>query len=279
MPHLQHEQLKILRLLARIQFGSTKLIHHLTGANRKERSTYHLLHEIENGFGYLTHKVFYAKNKAALGTAYALTRAGAHYLAELEGWDERLLYYPQDGIGFEFIEHFHRESCALFAARSWEWAEQAEDLAVSHAIGYWKKEGSKYAVNRVVVPGLEEPIIPDWVLKFSHGEKARLLAVEVDRTTGRNRLREKLEHYARGIDTQTISRRFAHPHAPFVLIVTETVERMAQLVEDVRAGRAGKNFAADFLGNFHLATIPDIEARGMAGAFFRFDGSPSPLFA
>lgn len=279
MPHVQHEQLKILRLLARTQFASLDLVHKLTGANRKGRSTDHLLHEIENMLGFITHKVFYTKKKQALGTTYALTKTGMAYLAELEGWDERMLYYPEDGIGFEFADHFHRESCALFAARFWQWAEQAEDLAISHAIGYWKKEGSKYPANRVVVPGLEDPVIPDWVFKYDHGEKSRLLAVEVDRTTGRTRLRKKLEHYARGIDTQVIARRFAHPHAPCVLVITETAERMAQLVEDVRAGRAGPSFATDFLANFHLATIPDIEQRGLAGAFFRFDGSPSPLFA
>lgn len=279
MPHIQHEQLKILRLLARIQFGSMDLLHKLTGASRKPRSTYHLLHEIENQLGFITHKVFYTRKKQALGTTYALTRSGAQYVADLEGWRLGDVYYPQGGIGFDFDDHFHREACALFAAKFWEWAETTEDVAVSRCVGYWKKEASQYAANRVLVPGLEYPIIPDWLLRFEHGEKSRLVAVEVDRTTGRQRLLDRVQYYAKAIDTQAISKRFDHPRAPFVLLVTETAERMAQLVADIHAGKAGINFATDFLGNFHLSTVPDLEARGAAGGFYRLDGSPSPLFA
>lgn len=279
MPHIQHEQQKVLRLLGRIQFASIDLLHKLTGTNRDLRSTYYLLHRIENKTGFITHKVFYTRRKQALGTTYALTKAGAQYVAELEGWDERQVYYPHGGIGFEFADHFHREACALFAAKFWEWAESTEDVAVSHSCGYWKKNASRYAANRILVPGLEDPIIPDWLLRFDHGEKVRLAAVEIDRTTGRTRLLERVRYYAKAIDTQAISHHFSHSRAPFILLITETAERMTQLIEDIRAGKAGETFASDFVGNFHLSTLPDIEARGVAAGFFRLDGSPSPLFS
>jgi hypothetical protein len=45
------------------------------------RSTYHLLHRIEHRLGFVTHKVFYTRRKQALGTTYALTQAGAAYVA------------------------------------------------------------------------------------------------------------------------------------------------------------------------------------------------------
>ncbi len=203
MPHIQHEQQKVLRLLGRIQFASIDLLHKLTGTNRDLRSTYYLLHRIENKTGFITHKVFYTRCKQALGTTYALTKAGAQHVAELEGWDERQVYYPHGGIGFEFADHFHREACALFAAKFWEWAESTEDVAVSHSCGYWKKNASRYAANRILVPGLEDPIIPDWLLRFDHGEKVRLAAVEIDRTTGRTRLLER-------VSPGSLSRPFRH---------------------------------------------------------------------
>lgn len=279
MPSLQPEQLKILRLLARTQFASLDLLHKLTGSQRKPRSTYHLLHEIEHGLGLICHKVFYTRNKQALGTTYALTKAGAAYVAELEAWPPGAVYYPQGGISFAFADHFHREACAWFAAKFWEWADSTEDIAVSHCVGYWRKDGSQFAVNRVVVPGLDYPIIPDWVLRFEHGCKSRLVAVEIDRTTGRTRLLDRVRHYAQAIDTQAISQRFGHPRAPFVLLVTESPQRMAQLLEDIHAGKAGASFVKDFLGNFQVSTLPDIAARGVAAGFFRLDGTPSPLFA
>lgn len=280
MLELQHEQQKILRLLGRIQFGSIDLIHELTAAKRSRRSTYFLLHEIENTTRLITHKVFYIGRKQVLGSAYALTRAGAEYVAALESWDEGDVYFPQGGIGFEFPDYHHRLACARFAAHFWQWAESTEDVAVSRCSGYWKKtDGTRYPSNRVEVKGLERPIIPDWLLRFAHGEKLRLAAVEIDRTTGRTRLVERLRYYATAIDTQAISKRFNHPHAPLVLLVTETTERMAQLMADVHAGKAGTNFATDFRMNFHFSTLPDIAARGFAGAFFMLDGQPSPLFA
>lgn len=280
MHNLQHEQQKILRLLGRVQFASIDLIHKLTATERKHRSTYYLLHEIENKTGLITHKVFYTKNKQALGTTYALTKSGAAYVAELEGWDIDDVYYPQGGIGFEFQDHFHREACALFAAHFWQWAETTDDVAISRWSGYWKKsDGTRYPSNRVEVKGLERPIVPDWLLRFSHGEKNRLIAVEIDRTTGRARLLERVQQYAQAIDTQAIAKRFSHPRAPFVILVTETADRMAQLVEDIQAGKAGRTFTRDYLANFHVSTLPDISARGFAAAFSMLDGSASPLFA
>jgi hypothetical protein len=276
---LQNEQQKILRLLGRVQFASIDLIHKMTATERKPRSTYYLLHEIENKTGLITHKVFYTKNKQALGTSYALTSSGAAYVAELEGWDIDSVYFPQGGIGYEFQDHFHREACALFLAYFWRWIEAAPDTAVSRWSAYWKKaDGSRYPTNRVEVKGLERPIIPDWVLRFQHGEKGRLVAVEIDRTTGRARLLERVQQYAQAIDTQAISDRFNHPRAPFVLLVTETNERMAQLVEDIQAGKAGRTFIQDYFANFHLSTLPELEKHGLAGAFSMLDGSCSPLF-
>jgi len=264
-------------LLARVNFLNSKNFHALAGRYEKPDGAYAALKAIQYDTGFLGSHTVRFEGKAQ-GAVFYLTPDGAEAAAELVKHECPPVFRPDKDFKLGHVDYLHRMKCAHVAARFWQWVDASPEVEPSLWRGYWRKDSRRVPLNSVHPEGCEKPIVPDWVIRYDHGEHPVLLSLEVERTTGCAAMKKRLRHYSAALEQGLIQATAGHESAPIVALISDEPGTLRKLVTDVQAGELGRNFLDLYRGNFILASSEDIEAKGWAGAFYTLDGRRCALF-
>lgn len=221
-------------------------------------------------------KFGFVHGRGSIEHVYALTAAGANWLASMRGDDPDAITFPQD-IQALRQDHDHRMALVLLHIRLSQWIERVDGRLTAFD-RYFGRVASPEPHRRSLVSASTifhraGKLTPDAIAKFEAGGNFRLVAIEIHHNDRTGRIIDQLEGYLPAIRENAFTVRYQHPSPPFVLSVFDEAGALKAAKARFLASPELCKAKAGFLFA-PLATVGEDIATGWHYA----DDRPAPLF-
>ena len=221
-------------------------------------------------------KFGFVHGRGSIEHVYALTAAGAGWLASLHGEDAEAIAFPSD-LQTLRQDHDHRMALVLVHIRLTQWIAQVDGRLTAFD-RYFGRVANPEPHRRCLVAATTifhrtGKLTPDAIAKFETSSSTRLTAIEIHHNDRTGRIIEQLEGYLPAIRENAFTNRYQHKSPPFVLSVFDEVGALkaarTRFLEHPELSKAKDGFM--------FAPLTSVGADITQGWHYA-DGTPAPLF-
>jgi hypothetical protein len=214
-----------------------------------------------------------------VGTLYALTERGAETIAEMGEASDNGIYYYKEGIKAKSPFGYTHRALLIEVIGEFLRLEKQGKLQVLDVIPDFQKDGaSRFGTSKAIAKVKTDVgfIVPDALMKILIGEKTRIIALELHRTTSTTGINRQLVHHSEAIRKRLFSDFFGELGTSFVCSVHKEDSTLKNTLRLIREGRF-PNFET-YAKGYHFTSMDTLREHGIEAAFFHANGERSRLF-
>lgn len=214
-----------------------------------------------------------------IGTLFALTKSGAEVLSEMIELPKNGIYFYKEGIRAKSPFGFTHRALLIEVIAEFFRLEKQGKIEILDLIPEFQKEGASRlgtskATSKVAVEN--GFVVPDALIRLRIGEKVRVIALELHRTTSTTHINEQLVKHAEAMKKGLFSEYFEEDSTSFLCSIHARETTLKNTIKLIREGKF-PNFDT-YSNGYHFTTVSDIRENGITNAFFHANGEKSRLF-